>query len=263
MVFGNTGERSGTGVGFTRNPATGAREFYGEFLQNAQGEDVVAGIRTPRPLAELEQVLPEAYRELLEITTRLEVHYRDMQDFEFTIEDGKLFMLQTRSGKRTGFAAVHVACDMIDEGMITEEEALERIDPDSLNQLLHPILDPAARQGILWDARGLPASPGAATGRAVFDADDAVARTAQGWPVVLIRQETEPNDIHGMHVAKGLLTATGGMTSHAAVVGRQMGKPAVVGCGMLKIDLRKKTLTIGAKTIHEGDAISVRADRDS
>jgi pyruvate,orthophosphate dikinase len=257
MVFGNTGDRSGTGVGFTRNPANGAKEFYGEFLQNAQGEDVVAGIRTPRPLVELESVLPEAYRELQAITQRLERHYRDMQDFEFTIQDGRLYMLQTRTGKRTGFAAVKVACDMIDEGLISEEEALMRIEPASLEQLLHPIFDPAARSKVIWDARGLPASPGAATGRVVFTADEAVSRAAQGWAVVLVRQETEPNDIHGMHVAKGFLTATGGMTSHAAVVGRQMGKPAVVGCHMLRIDFKKKTLTIGQKTVGEGDAISV------
>jgi len=257
MVFGNTGERSGTGVGFTRNPSTGAKEFYGEFLQNAQGEDVVAGIRTPRPLTELERVMPEAFRELREITSRLEKHYRDVQDFEFTIQDDRLFMLQTRNGKRTGFAAVHIACDMIDEGLISEEEALLRVDPDSLNQLLHPVFDPEKRQHVLWDAHGLPASPGAATGRVVFTADDAVSRSAQGWPVVLVRQETEPNDIHGMHVAKGLLTATGGMTSHAAVVGRQMGKPAVVGCQALRINLKRKTLTIGQKTVKEGDPISV------
>ena len=257
MVFGNTGEKSGTGVGFTRNPATGAHEFYGEFLQNAQGEDVVAGIRTPRPISELEKVMPAAFAELREITSKLERHYRDVQDFEFTIEDGRLYMLQTRNGKRTGFAAVKIACDMLDEGLISEEEALTRIDPDSLNQLLHPIFDPESRSKVLWDARGLPASPGAASGRAVFTADDAVARAAQGWNVVLIRQETEPNDIHGMHVAKGVLTATGGMTSHAAVVGRQMGKPCVVGCQMLHVETRAKRLTIGKKTIVEGDAISI------
>ena len=236
MVFGNTGDRSGTGVGFTRNPATGTKEFYGEFLINAQGEDVVAGIRTPQPIRELEQVMPKAYKQLREITTRLEKHYKDVQDFEFTIQDERLFMLQTRSGKRTGYAAVVIATDLVAEKLITPKEAVLLVDPESLNQLLAPGFDPDEWKKIPVATRGLPASPGAASGQVVFSADHAVEWTEQGKQVILVRRETVPDDIHGMFVAQGILTATGGMTSHAAVVGRQMGKPSIVGAGALEID---------------------------
>jgi pyruvate,orthophosphate dikinase len=263
MVFGNRGETSATGVGFTRNPATGEKVFFGEFLTNAQGEDVVAGTRTPRPIAELEKVLPEAYAELRTITARLEKHYRDVQDFEFTIENGTLYMLQTRNGKRTGPAALRIAVDMVDEGLLSKEEALLRVPAESLDQLLHPVFDAK-----LWgkalevrggkpDAKGLAASPGAATGALVFTADDAVAWNRTGRRVVLLRKETVPDDIHGMHVAEGVLTATGGMTSHAAVVGRQMGKPSVVGASALVIDDRRKVLRVGGRTLREGDAVSI------
>ncbi len=257
MVFGNLGDSSATGVGFTRNPATGAREFYGEFLQNAQGEDVVAGIRTPHPIADLEKLMPEAYRQLREITTRLERHYKDVQDFEFTIQDNKLYMLQTRNGKRTGVAAVHIAVDMVEEGILTPREALLKVEPQALDQLLHPVFDPKERSQAEVAAKGLPASPGAATGTVVFTADDAVAWAAKGKRVVLVRMETVPDDIHGMSVAQGILTATGGMTSHAAVVGRQMGKPSVVGCGALEIDSKGKQLKVGGKVLKEGDSISI------
>jgi pyruvate,orthophosphate dikinase len=257
MVFGNKGESSATGVGFTRNPSTGGAEFYGEFLQNAQGEDVVAGIRTPHPIADLEQLMPAAYKQLREITTRLERHYKDIQDFEFTIEENKLFMLQTRNGKRTGLASVVIAVDLVDEGILTKEEALLKVEPQSLDQLLHPIFDLKERAKAKVAAKGLPASPGAATGAVVFTADDAVAWAHKGKKVVLVRMETVPDDIHGMHVAQGVLTATGGMTSHAAVVGRQMGKPSVVGCSALSIDAKKKTMTVGDKVIREGDVISI------
>ena len=256
MVFGNTGERSGTGVGFTRNPATGAKEFYGEFLINAQGEDVVAGIRTPQPIRELEKVMPKAYKQLREITTRLEKNYRDVQDFEFTIQDERLFMLQTRSGKRTGYAAVVIATDMVKEGLITPREAILLVDPESLSQLLAPGFDPKEWARIPTATRGLPASPGAASGHVVFTADDAVKRAEAGDPVVLVRRETVPDDIHGMWVAQGVLTATGGMTSHAAVVGRQMGKPSVVGAGELVIDEHARTLRIRDQIVKEGDFIS-------
>ena len=257
MVFGNKGDSSATGVGFTRNPSTGAREFYGEFLQNAQGEDVVAGIRTPHPINDLQKLMPAAYKQLREITTRLERHYKDIQDFEFTIEENKLFMLQTRNGKRTGLAAVAIAVDFVEEGILTKAEALMKVEPQSLDQLLHPIFDPKERGKAKVAAKGLPASPGAATGAVVFTADDAVAWSARGRRVVLVRMETVPDDIHGMHVAQGILTATGGMTSHAAVVGRQMGKPSVVGCPGLSIDARKKTMTVGDRVIREGDVISI------
>src|SRR4029450_7748210 len=231
MVFGNTGDRSGTGVGFTRNPATGQKEFYGEFLINAQGEDVVAGIRTPQPIRELEKVMPKAYKQLRDITTRLEKHYRDVQDFEFTIQDERLFMLQTRSGKRTGYAAGGIATDLVKEKLITPREAVLLVDPESLSQLLAPGFDPKEWAKIPVATKGLPASPGAASGHVVFTADDAVVRADKGEPVILVRRETVPDDIHGMWVAQGVLTATGGMTSHAAVVGRQMGKPSVCGGG--------------------------------
>ena len=234
MVFGNTGDRSGTGVGFTRNPATGAKEFYGEFLINAQGEDVVSGVRTPQPIRELEQVMPKAYAQLRQITTRLEKHYKDVQDFEFTIQDERLFMLQTRSGKRTGYAAVVIATDLVAEKLVTPKEAILLVDPEALNQLLAPGFDPAEWKKIPVATKGLPASPGAASGHVVFSADHAVEWSNQGKPVILVRRETVPDDIHGMFVAQGILTATGGMTSHAAVVGRQMGKPSIVGAGELR-----------------------------
>jgi pyruvate,orthophosphate dikinase len=257
MVFGNMGDTSATGVGFTRNPSTGAREFYGEFLQNAQGEDVVAGIRTPHPIRDLEKLMPEAYRQLREITTRLERHYKDVQDFEFTIQENTLYMLQTRNGKRTGVAAVNIAVDMCEEGVLTKQEALMKVEPQALDQLLHPIFDSKARKSVEVAAKGLPASPGAATGAVVFTAEDAVAWAQKGRKVLLVRMETVPDDIHGMSVAQGVLTATGGMTSHAAVVGRQMGKPSVVGCGALDINAKAKTIKVGGKVVKEGDPISI------
>ncbi|HEV3140822.1 MAG TPA: pyruvate, phosphate dikinase [Vicinamibacterales bacterium] len=256
MVFGNTGDRSATGVGFTRNPATGKKEFYGEFLINAQGEDVVAGIRTPQPIRALEQVMPKAYKQLREITTRLERHYKDVQDFEFTIQDERLFMLQTRSGKRTGYAAVVIATDLVDEKLITPKEAVLLVDPESLTQLLAPGFDQDEWKKIPTATKGLPASPGAASGQVVFTADHAVDWVQQGRKVILVRRETVPDDIHGMFVAQGILTATGGMTSHAAVVGRQMGKPSVVGAGALEIDERAKQFRVDGKTVKEGDYIS-------
>src|SRR3989441_3194543 len=254
MVFGNMGNTSGTGVGFTRNPSTGEREFYGEFLINAQGEDVVAGIRTPTPIRELDRVMPECYRQLREITDRLERHYRDMQDFEFTIQENRLYMLQTRNGKRTGKAAVKVAADMVTEGLITSEDAIMRVEPSQLDQLLHPILDPKAKVKEL--AQGLPASPGAVSGRIVFSAVDAVEKVKEGR-VVLVRRETVPDDIHGMEVAVGILTSRGGMTSHAAVVARGMGKCCVGGAGAVKIDERNKILMAGNTQLREGDWITL------
>src|SRR3989454_1022044 len=256
MVFGNTGDRSATGVGFTRNPATGKKEFYGEFVINAQGEDVVAGIRTPRPIQELEKVMPKAYKQLREITTRLEKHYKDVQDFEFTIQDEHLFMLQTRSGKRTGWAAVIIATDLVAEKLITPKEAILLVDPESLTQLLAPGFDPDEWKKIPTATKGLPASPGAASGQVVFSADRAVEWTQQGKQVVLVRRETVPDDIHGMFVAQGILTATGGMTSHAAVVGRQMGKPSVVGTGALEIHEGARNFRVGGKTVKEGEFVS-------
>jgi pyruvate,orthophosphate dikinase len=256
MVFGNTGERSATGVGFTRNPATGANEFYGEFLINAQGEDVVAGIRTPQQIAELENVMPKAFRELRQITKRLEKHYRDIQDFEFTVQDEKLYMLQTRNGKRTGYAAVVIATDLVAEKLISPKEAILQVDPESLSQLLSPGFDPKEWKAIPLATKGLPASPGAASGHVVFNADDAVKWADQGKPVILVRRETVPDDIHGMYVSQGIVTATGGMTSHAAVVGRQMGKPSVVGAGELNIDESARRFTVNGKTVKEGDFVS-------
>jgi pyruvate,orthophosphate dikinase len=256
MVFGNTGEKSATGVGFTRNPATGAKEFYGEFLVNAQGEDVVAGIRTPQPIMDLEKVLPHAFRQLRQITTRLERHYRDVQDFEFTIQDEELFMLQTRNGKRTGYAAVVIATDLVDEKLISPKDAVLQVDPESVSQLLAPVFDPKAWKALPVATKGLPASPGAASGQAVFTADDAVEWTRQGKRVILVRKETVPDDIHGMFVAQGILTATGGMTSHAAVVGRQMGKPSIVGAGALEITESARSFSLGGKTIKEGEYVS-------
>src|SRR5579871_899205 len=254
MVFGNLGETSGTGVGFTRNPGNGKNEFYGEFLMNAQGEDVVAGIRTPVHISELQKVNPGAYNDLRDITSRLEKHYRDMQDFEFTIQEGKLYMLQTRNGKRTGLAAVRVAIQMVEEGLITPEEALMRVEPEQLNQLLHPVLDESKPLNVI--AKGLPASPGAAVGRVVFTADDAVAK-GKSEPVILVRAETVPDDIHGMEVAAGILTSRGGMTSHAAVVTRGMGKCCVAGCAEAEVDEKKKVLKIGKHTLKEGDWLSL------
>ena len=256
MVFGNTGDRSATGVGFTRNPASGKKEFYGEFLINAQGEDVVSGVRTPQQIRELERVLPKAYKQLREITTRLEKHYKDVQDFEFTIQDERLFMLQTRSGKRTGYAAVVIATDLVAEKLITPKDAILLVDPESLNQLLAPGFDQDEWRKIPTATKGLPASPGAASGHVVFSADNAVEWSHQGKPVILVRRETVPDDIHGMFVSQGILTATGGMTSHAAVVGRQMGKPSVVGAGELEISESAKQFRVGGKTVKEGDFIS-------
>ena len=255
MVFGNRGDTSATGVCFTRNPSTGEKALYGEFLVNAQGEDVVAGIRTPRPLAEMEEVLPEAYRQLVDTMHAMELHYKDMQDMEFTVEDGKLYMLQTRNGKRTAAAALKIASDLVDEGVINQEEALMRVEPAQLDQLLHPAIDP--KHGKSPIAVGLPASPGAAVGEIVFDADTAAERGGKGEAVVLVRYETTPDDIHGVIVAQGILTAHGGMTSHAAVVARGMGKPCVAGAQGIKIDAAGKTLTIGDRVIREGETITL------
>ena len=256
MVFGNTGDRSGTGVGFTRNPATGKKEFYGEFLINAQGEDVVAGVRTPQPIRQLEQVMPAAYKQLRQITTRLEKHYKDIQDFEFTIQDQKLYMLQTRSGKRTGYAAVVIATDFVAERLVTPKEAILLVDPEALNQLLAPGFDPAEWKKIPVATTGLPASPGAASGQVVFSADHAVDWTQKGKQVILVRRETVPDDIHGMFVSQGILTATGGMTSHAAVVGRQMGKPSIVGAGGIEVNEHAREFHVSGQTVKEGDWIS-------
>lgn len=260
MVFGNMGDTSGTGVGFTRNPATGENKFYGEFLINAQGEDVVAGIRTPQPIAQMHEVLPEAYAELVEITTRLEKHYRDMQDFEFTVQEGKLYMLQTRSGKRTGPAAVRIAVEMCNEEMITKEEAVMRVDPDQLDQLLHPLLEKTSLKNLTHIGSGLAASPGAAVGKVVFDSDHAVNLSAK-QPIILVRKETSPDDIHGMDVSKGIITMVGGLTSHAAVVARGMGKPCIVGAGGLKVDEKKRLFTavVNGKTVtvKENDWVSI------
>jgi pyruvate, orthophosphate dikinase len=260
MVFGNMGDTSATGVGFTRDPATGEKLFYGEFLINAQGEDVVAGIRTPQPISELEKVMPAAYAQLREITTRLEQHYKDMQDFEFTIEDNHLFMLQTRNGKRTGPAAVRVAVDMVEEGMIQKREAVLRVQPQQLDQLLHPVFDAKSLKELKLLATGIDASPGAAVGRAVFTADEAVELGKSG-PVILVRKETTPDDIHGMDVAKGILTAVGGKSSHAAVVARGMGRPCIVGAGSINIQEKTRQFTVdaGGKTItvKQGDWISM------
>jgi len=255
MVFGNRGDTSATGVCFTRNPSTGEKGLYGEFLVNAQGEDVVAGIRTPRHLAEMESVLPDAYRELLATMARLEAHYRDMQDLEFTIENGKLYMLQTRNGKRTAAAALKIASDLVDEGVIDKHEALRRIEPAQLDQLLHPAIDPANTTKPL--TKGLPASPGAAVGGLVFDADTAAEKGENGEAVVLVRFETTPDDIHGVLQAQGVLTAHGGMTSHAAVVARGFGKPCVAGATSIRIDTDAKTLAIGDQVFGEGDVITL------
>jgi pyruvate, orthophosphate dikinase len=258
MVFGNLGETSGTGVGFTRNPATGAKEFYGEFLMNAQGEDVVAGIRTPMHISELAKQMPEVYQQLRDITSRLETHYRDVQDFEFTIQEGRLYMLQTRNGKRTGRAAVRIAIDMVNEGLIKPEEAIFRVEPNQLYDFLVPTLDETAEVDVI--ATGLPASPGAAVGQIAFTANDAVkmaGTSAEKKPVILVRSETTPEDIHGMEVAAGILTARGGMTSHAAVVTRGMGKCCIVGAGEISVNDKKKEMRVGQLTLKEGDWISL------
>ena len=257
MVFGNMGDTSGTGVAFTRNPATGAKGIFGEYLINAQGEDVVAGIRTPQPITQLEKDLPDCYKQFISIADTLEKHYRDMQDMEFTIEEGKLFFLQTRNGKRTAQAAIQVACDLVDEGMITPEEAVCRIEAKSLDQLLHPAFDAAALKNGEEIGAALPASPGAAAGRVYFNADDAVAAHAAGSRVILVRQETSPEDIEGMHAAEGVLTMRGGMTSHAAVVARGMGTCCVSGCGDLKVHEEEKYIELGGHRINEGEYISL------
>ncbi|HKV14307.1 MAG TPA: pyruvate, phosphate dikinase, partial [Reyranella sp.] len=267
MVFGNMGDDCATGVAFTRNPSTGENLFYGEYLVNAQGEDVVAGIRTPQQLTiqgkeaqksdkpAMEEVMPEVYRQLAEIRARLERHYHDMQDIEFTVQSGKLYMLQTRNGKRTAKAALKIAVDMVREGLIDRKEAVTRIAPASLDQLLHPTLDPKAERKVL--AKGLPASPGAAFGKVVFTADAAEKMARDGEKVILVRRETSPEDIHGMHAAQGILTSTGGMTSHAAVVARGMGKPCVAGAGDVRIDGKAGTLTVRGTTVKAGEAITL------
>jgi len=267
MVFGNRGDTSATGVAFTRNPSTGAKELYGEFLINAQGEDVVAGIRTPQDITEIarkaagsdrpsmEVAMPEAYAELVRIYGILEKHYRDMQDMEFTVESGKLWMLQTRGGKRTAKAALRIAVELANEGLITEHEAILRVEPGSLDQLLHPTIDPKAERRVI--ATGLPASPGAATGEVVFTSNEAEVLKKAGKKVILVRIETSPEDIHGMHAAEGILTTRGGMTSHAAVVARGMGNPCVSGAGQIRVDNARKTFTVGAHTLRAGDFITI------
>ena len=267
MVFGNMGETSATGVAFTRNPSTGERALYGEFLINAQGEDVVAGIRTPQDITEvartasgsdrpsMERAMPDAYAELVRIYEILEKHYRDMQDMEFTVETGKLWMLQTRSGKRTAKASLRIAVDLAGEGLITQAEAVNRVDPASLDQLLHPMIDPKAERKVL--ATGLPASPGAASGEVVFSSDEAEAARKAGRKVILVRVETSPEDIHGMHAAEGILTTRGGMTSHAAVVARGMGKPCVSGAGQIRVDYAKRVFTVGGATVSAGDVVTI------
>jgi pyruvate, orthophosphate dikinase len=267
MVFGNMGETSATGVAFTRNPSTGESKLYGEFLINAQGEDVVAGIRTPQDITEfarqesgsdkasMEVAMPEAFKELTRIYTLLEKHYRDMQDMEFTVEQGKLWMLQTRGGKRTAKAALRIAVELANEGLISKKDAVMRIDPASLDQLLHPTIDPAAKRDVI--ATGLPASPGAASGEIVFSSDEAAKLQADGRKVILVRIETSPEDIHGMHAAEGILTTRGGMTSHAAVVARGMGKPCVSGCGIIRVDYGRGTMSIGSRSFKTGDVITI------
>src|SRR5690348_6898559 len=267
MVFGNMGDTSATGVAFTRNPSTGESRLYGEFLINAQGEDVVAGIRTPQDITEfarkesgsdkasMETAMPDAFTELTRIYTMLEKHYRDMQDMEFTVERGKLWMLQTRGGKRTAKAALKIAVELANEGLISKKEAVSRIDPASLDQLLHPTIDPNAKRDVI--CAGLPASPGAAAGEIVFSSDEAAKLQADGRKVILVRIETSPEDIHGMHAAEGILTTRGGMTSHAAVVARGMGKPCVSGCGTIRVDYGRGTMSIGSRTFKTGDVITI------
>jgi pyruvate,orthophosphate dikinase len=257
MVFGNMGETSGTGVCFSRNPSNGENKFYGEFLMNAQGEDVVAGIRTPRPIEELGKIMPKAYQELLSIRDKLERHYKDMQDMEFTIQDGRLYMLQTRNGKRTAHAAVNIAVEMVGEGLITNEDAIIRVNPDQLNQLLHKQIDALAKHKAIEIAKGLPASPGAAVGQVVFDAHEADALAKEGRKVVLVRTETSPEDLIGMNASQGILTARGGMTSHAAVVARGMGKCCVVGCSDLKVNEEKGEFRVADIVVKKGDYITL------
>ena len=257
MVFGNMGETSGTGVAFTRNPATGEKKLYGEFLMNAQGEDVVAGIRTPQPISALANTMPEVYNQFVDISSRLEKHYGDMQDMEFTIENGKLYMLQTRNGKRTPAAALKIACDLVDEGMIDEKQAVAMIEPRSLDTLLHPQFDAEALKKAAIIGKALGASPGAASGKIVFSAEDAKEWAERGEKVVLVRLETSPEDIEGMKAAQGILTVRGGMTSHAAVVARGMGKCCVSGCGDIKMDEENKKFDLAGKTFHEGDWLSI------
>ena len=266
MVFGNMGDDCATGVAFTRDPSDGRNAFYGEYLVNAQGEDVVAGIRTPQHLTlsgkeehgsdlpAMEEVMPEVFQQFNDVRLKLEKHYRDMQDIEFTVQQNKLWMLQTRSGKRTAKAALKIACEMVEEGH-NQKEAISRVDPESLDQLLHPTLDPNATRDLL--TRGLPASPGAASGTVVFSSDEAESRTADGEKVILVRIETSPEDIHGMHAAEGILTSRGGMTSHAAVVARGMGRPCVSGAGDLRIDYETQTLTVMGRQISAGDMLTI------
>src|SRR6476469_8360913 len=255
MVFGNLGDDSGTGVAFTRNPSTGERRFYGEFLVNAQGEDVVAGIRNPLSIDEMARLLPEAYKELRKTEERLERHFRDMQDIEFTVERGHLFLLQTRTGKRTAAAALRIATDMVDEGLIDLRTAVQRVAPEQLDQLLQPVIDSGVRATPL--CVGLPASPGAASGMAVFDPDVAEQRAASGARVILVRDETTPEDFHGIVAAKAVLTARGGMTSHAAVVARGMGKGAIVGCKEMEVDLEHRSFHVNGTTVNEGEWITL------
>ncbi|MBU2496086.1 MAG: pyruvate, phosphate dikinase, partial [Candidatus Omnitrophica bacterium] len=273
MVFGNMGETSATGVAFSRNPATGENKFYGEWLTNAQGEDVVAGTRTPNPLNEathneqnkhllsLEKATPQIYRELDAIRLKLEKHFQDMQDIEFTIQEGKLWMLQCRIGKRTGTAALNIAMDMIDEGLINKEEAVMRLAPEQIDELLHPIVDPSAEKKVEVLAKGLPAGPGGAVGQIVFTANDAVAWAKEGKNVLLIREETNPEDVEGMRAAQGILTGRGGMTSHAALVARGWGKCCIVGCAAIHIDLASKTMTVEGKKFKEGDYLTLNGTR--
>jgi pyruvate,orthophosphate dikinase len=273
MVFGNMGQKSATGVAFTRDPATGENKFYGEFLVDAQGEDVVAGIRTPQAINEvsksqaskhlpsLEKLMPELYNQLAEIRARLDKHYRDMQDIEFTIQDGKLFMLQTRVGKRNGAAAVRMAVEMCEEGLISQKEAILRVRPEQLDELLHPMLDPKSEKAAKRLAQGLPAGPGGAIGQVVFTADDAEAWAKQGKKVVLVRNETSAEDVHGMKAAQAILTAMGGMTSHAALVARGWGKCCIVGCGALNISVSTKTVSANGESLHEGDWVSLNGTK--
>ena len=255
MVFGNMGDDCGTGVAFTRNPSTGEKALYGEFLTNAQGEDVVAGIRTPRPISELKDQMPEMYKQFVKAADTLEHHYKDMQDIEFTIERGRLYMLQTRNGKRTGQAAVQVAYDLVQENILTPAEAIMKVEPAHIEQLMHRRIDPSAKLDVI--AKGLPASPGAASGAVVFDANSAAKKAAEGVKTLLVRMETTPEDIHGMVAAQGILTSRGGMTSHAAVVARGMGKPCVCGCDALRIDYEKQTATVAGHVINAGDILSI------
>ncbi|OGQ04592.1 MAG: pyruvate, phosphate dikinase [Deltaproteobacteria bacterium RIFCSPLOWO2_12_FULL_44_12] len=255
MVFGNMGDDSASGVAFTRDPSTGEKRFFGEYLRNAQGEDLVAGVRTPEPLEQLQKTLPHCYQELLTFYQKLERHYRDMQDMEFTIQKGKVWMLQTRRGQRTAKAAVKIAVDMVSEGLINKEEALLRIEPNQIDQLLHPMISPRTARKVL--TKGLPASPGAAVGRVVFTAEEAVQWSEKKEAVILVRSETSAEDIHGMHVAQGILTSRGGMTSHAAVVARGMGKVCVVGCGAMEVDVEKKEFSVNGKVVKEGDWLTI------